>query len=299
MEAGEAEGTTTLKLDLVSSRRRELEIVALAFANKRDDRFISGDAVVVLLPFSTDELNNTIDEVDPLTEEGTSTLNVELVSRRRRELVAVSLAFANTVDVFFISVATVVLRLPIGTDDVINTTEEVDPFTEDGTSTLRAELASCPRRKLEAVALAFGKTKEECFTSGATVVLRLPIGTDDLINTREEVDLLIATVDELCSLDITTTCDVLLINNTDDVVRATDDVKGKVSFPINVEEVITDVTSCWCEDRFGVVWTTTEELLPSTTLDDVVKLFEAVEDKVPLTAPADEDVTNAERLDAD
>ena len=299
MEAGEAEGTTTLKVDLVSSRRRELETVALAFANKRDDRFISGDAVVVLLPFSTDELNNTIDEVDPLTEEGTSTLNVELVSRRRRELVAVSLAFANTVDVFFISVATVVLRLPIGTDDVINTTEEVDPFTKEGTSTLRVELTSCPRRELEAVALAFGKTEEECFTSGATVVLRLPIGTDDLINTREEVDLLIATVDELCSLDIATTCDVLLINNTDDVVRATDDVKGKVSFPINVEEVITDVTSCWCEDRFGVVWTTTEELLPSTTLDDVVKLFETVEDKVPLTAPADEDVTNAERLDAD
>lgn len=191
MEAGEAEGTTTLKVDLVSSRRRELETVALAFANERDDRFISGDAVEVLLPISTDELSNTIDEVDPLTEEGTSTLKVELVSRRRRELVAVSLAFANTVDV--------------------------------------------------------------CFISVATVVLRLPIGTDDLINTREEVDLLTATVDELCSLDIATTCDVLLINNPDDVVRATDDVKGKVSFPINVEEVITDVTSCCCEDRFGVV----------------------------------------------
>ena len=44
---------------------------------------------------------------------------------------------------------------------------------------------------------------------------------------------------------------------------------------------------------------TTEELLPSTISDDVVKLFEAVEDKVPLKAPADEVVTNAERLDAD
>ena len=252
MEAGEAEGTTTVKVDLVSSRRRGLERVALAFANEGDDRFISGDAVVVLLPISTDELNNTIDEVDPLTEEGTSTLNVELVSRRRRELVAVSLAFANTVDVFFISVATVVLRLSIATDDAINTTEEVDPSTEEGTSNLRVKLASCPRRELEAVAFAFGKTEEECFTSGATV-LRVPIGTDDLINTREEEDLLTATVDELCSLDIATKCNVLLINNPDDVVRATDDVKGKVSFPINVEEVITDVTSCWCEERFGVV----------------------------------------------
>lgn len=252
MEAGEAEATT-LTVDLVSSRRRELETVALAFANEPDDRFISGDAVVVLLPISRDELNNTTDEVDPLTEEGTSTLNVELVSRRRRELVAVSLAFANTVDVSFISVATVVLRLPIGTGDVINTTEEVDPFTEEGTSTLRVELASCPRRELEAVALAFGKTKEECFKSGASVVLRLPIGTDDLINTREEVDPLTATVDELCSLDIPTTCDVLLINKPDDVIRATDDVKGKVSFPINVEGVIADVTSCWREDRYAAV----------------------------------------------